>query len=315
MDIYTCLKCHKQFTTKKRLYTHLFDKSIPCDQKLSYTCQLCGAIFKHKSNMTKHIENKHNNQCKINYDTMINDKVSNDKKTYDESKYVPKYYDFGYEDYSYLTSEILDNIVFRIDFRKYFFEHAVCQIVELIYFNELHPENMTIRRSYKDKNDLCIRQFGDWKSTDRHSVYKEIHTTVFTKIIKNTIINKRGEDIFNKIQDLCIQEYKNMGVVRYYNADEIRRQKIFNPKNTDTFDVELDADKRTQIEDIIISTKLSDQERKIYILTIEYNSIKTYLQSDFDNHNRKTSTAYRDLIIRLDYLLKDKLKYIDEPLT
>ena len=129
-----CEQCHKIFTVKSSLTRHLLIcKGINKDK----LCEHCNKILASKQSKTRHqLTCKEN----VNVITIINNVTNNITNNITNITIN----NFGNENLTYISDEMLEALTNKVDAQG---------MIDVIYFNDSHPENHNIRL-YSNKKKL-----------------------------------------------------------------------------------------------------------------------------------------------------------------
>lgn len=214
-DRVRCVKCDKELLRRNFKSHSNICKGVPRS-----TCRFCLKYFRFSSALSRHQKNcKHRTPLSavptntttehlagssaprgdltINNINNINNTINN---TFNNNTTNVYYLSHGQEDVNYLE-ELVKN-----DERYEKAKECLSTILDLIYFNEDHPKNQTVRKTNK-KSDLIefrVNSNGDWDYEDS--------STAAPKILKNIHIK------INKFFEMDNKTCKNIKDYLYYKT-------------------------------------------------------------------------------------------------
>jgi hypothetical protein len=202
-----CNYCNKKYSTYKNLWRHI--KNYHDKDNLEYKCNYCTKTYKHYQSKTRHEKscNKNNNIIKVEEDdkktitNITNNTINNNINNVNNIVNI-HINPAGSEDINCLTYDDIKHI-FTQDYNK------LIKLIELINFNEKHPENHTFC------NTSLEGKYVNVINSKNNKVEKHNKTDFFDFVllnalnnmelifykIKNTISKKKSDELLKLIND------------------------------------------------------------------------------------------------------------------
>ena len=195
-----CEQCHKIFTVKSSLTRHLLICKGINKNKL---CEHCNKILASKQSKTRHQLTCKKIVTIINNDHSVTNNITNNNHSVTNITIN----NFGNENLAYISNEMLEALTNNIDARG---------MIDVIYFNDSHPENHNIEL-YSNKKQL-------------YKIYKNdsFSNVMNIDLAHNQMICKMVKLFMDKILEEEDMDQKNSKLhnLHYYNKTKSETVKL-----------------------------------------------------------------------------------------
>jgi len=227
-NILECHHCHSVFTTASAKCKHIKICKIKEAKMLVEEHMKANNITSHAQN-TNHMQNANTTQNTNNTQTNSNNTFNNQtiyniqnirpayqpRSRYDyDSEDVTGKLDFGKENRNTITNEEKERISLSYNIKK---------MIEVVHFNELHPENHNIRLN--DNESYAVLKDNKWVSETKenicHAIYRnsqnEIKDNLYKYILNGAPTQEEQEFIIDEISKMDNADKKKK-MAKYVNV-------------------------------------------------------------------------------------------------
>ena len=193
-----CHHCHKVFTKQQSKYKHLKICNVKNAKELALQAlqnmPLTNITNNSQTNNNTQLHNHMNHQTNIYIQPVRQPYQRREPYNY-KNEDVQNINDFGNEDRSYISDELRKQLSLACNIKK---------MIDLVHFNELHPENHNIR--INDNHSYAVLKDKKWHLETKHDVHHNMYRNSQTNINNYRYEYMLNPELSEEDQEFMIDE-------------------------------------------------------------------------------------------------------------